>query len=100
MIKHIVMWKVLDSFIGMEKVEITNKIQKDLTALKSIIAEIKFLEVGIDYSNTDMSMDIVLVTEFKNAKDLATYANHPKHIEAGKFIKAVATLRKVVDYEI
>ncbi|MEG1608322.1 MAG: Dabb family protein [Clostridia bacterium] len=100
MIKHIVMWKVLDNFVGLEKTEITSKIKTDLMALVNIIPEIKFMEVGIDESKTDMSMDIVLTTEFLTKKDLAIYANHPKHLEAGKFIKAVATMRKVIDYEV
>lgn len=98
--KHIVMWKIVDSFEGMDKLQIAQKIKDSLTALTSQIAEIRFLEVGIDVGTSCPDADIVLVTEFDNAEDLKFYAGHPLHVEAGKFIKKVALKRYAVDYEV
>lgn len=99
MIKHIVMWKIVDQFEGMTKEQICQKIKCSLESLSGIISQIKFIRVGIDNSCTDMSMDIVLISDFNNKNDLEIYAKHPMHVRAGEYIKQVATLRKVVDFE-
>ena len=97
MIKHIVSWKVND---GENKAEVAGEIKTRLEALQGKIEEIKFIEVGIDYSQTDMSADLVLYSEFETKEDLDKYQVHPLHQEVGKFIKSKTNSRTLVDYEV
>ncbi len=96
MIKHIVMWKLKDE----NKEENALKIKKDLEALKLEISEIKEIEVGIDVNKSEAAYDVVLYSTFDSQEDLDNYQVHPKHKEAGVFIRQVVSSRVVVDYEI
>lgn len=96
MIKHIVMWKLKDE----NKEENALKIKNDLEALKSEISEIKEIEVGIDVNKSEAAYDIVLYSTFDSQEDLDNYQVHPKHKEAGVFIRQVVSSRVVVDYEV
>ncbi|WP_066871999.1 Dabb family protein [Clostridium mediterraneense] len=96
MIKHIVMWKLKDE----NKEENALKIKKDLEALKSEISEIKEIEVGIDVNKSEAAYDVVLYSTFDSQEDLDNYQVHPKHKEAGVFIRQVVSSRVVVDYEV
>ena len=98
MIKHIVMWKLKDFAEGASKKENALKIKSSLEGLKSKIKEIKFLEVGISISDAVDFYDIVLISEFKDVKDLESYQKHPEHVKAAEFIGKVRLERKVVDY--
>lgn len=96
MIKHIVMWKLKDE----NKEENALKIKNDLEALKSEISEIKEIEVGIDVNKSEAAYDVVLYSIFDSQEDLDNYQVHPKHKEAGVFIRQVVSSRVVVDYEV
>lgn len=96
MIKHIVMWKLKDE----NKEKNALKIKKDLEALKSEISQIKEIEVGIDVNKSDAAYDVVLYSTFDSQEDLDSYQVHPKHKEAGVFIRQVVSSRVVVDYEV
>jgi hypothetical protein len=98
MLKHIVMWKLKDAAEGASKKENALKIKASLEQLKSKIKEVKFLEVGISISDAPDFYDVVLTTEFEDAKDLETYQKNPDHVKAAEFIGKVRLERKVVDY--
>ena len=100
MFKHIVMWKLTDSFDGDGKEMIAAKVKTLLDGLKARIPQIKHLEVGIDVSNTESSYDVVLYSEFANRDDCAAYAKHPEHLKAAEYIGKVRTQRVLVDYEV
>lgn len=95
MIKHIVSWKINDD---LEKQAESKKIKEKLEDLKGKIEKIKFLEVGIDFSQTEMSADLVLVSEFENIENLEVYQNHPEHQKVVQFIKERTNSRTLVDY--
>ena len=102
MIKHIVCWKLVETYNGNSKQEIAMQIKEKLEQLSETIPQIHTLEVGINYvedANNDMISDVVLISEFENEAALQAYAIHPDHVQAGSFIKAVATERRVVDYK-
>ncbi|ABO35006.1 Stress responsive alpha-beta barrel domain protein [Methanococcus maripaludis C5] len=99
MIKHIVMWKLKDNANANEKLENAKIIKTNLEALKEVIPEIKYIEVGIDSKKFENNYDVVLVSEFGNFEDLDVYQKHPSHLKVGKFVKSVAELRTAVDYE-
>ena len=100
MIKHIVMWKFKDEAEGHTKAENMAKAQQILFALPPIIPELKKMEIGEDITHSDMSMDLVLLTEFESVEDMETYAVHPEHKKVSKFIRSVIESRRVIDFNM
>ncbi|MEW6265339.1 MAG: Dabb family protein [Thermodesulfobacteriota bacterium] len=100
MIKHIVFWKLKEAAEGGTKAENARKMKALLEALPAEIEEIERLEVGLDFSATPDSFDVVLSSEFASRADLETYQKHPAHLKAGEFVKKVRLERKIVDYEV
>jgi hypothetical protein len=73
MIKHIVVWRLKDNAHGNTKFQNALIIKDKLEALPAKIPEILKMEVGIDFSNTDNSANIVLYSEFASKQDLDNY---------------------------
>ena len=93
MIKHIVMWTLQDK-------NDAPMVKQTLEDLKNKIPSIIDIEVGIDFSATDASADVVLYSTFANRDDLNAYVAHPDHQAVIPMMQHVTTSRKVVDYEI
>ncbi len=100
MIKHIVMWRLKDHAEGHDKSTNAQLMKSKLEALRGQIDGVRTIEVGIDFSATDASMDVVLYSEFTDRAALATYQAHPAHQAVVAFIKEVVSARQLVDYEI
>ncbi len=100
MIKHIVIWKLKDEFNPEEKKQAALKAKEVLEELNGKIPEIITLEVGIDFSNSDQSGDIVLYSEFSSKEALNAYQEHPLHIAVKPYIGSIRSSRQVIDYEI
>jgi Stress responsive A/B Barrel Domain len=98
MIKHIVMFKVKESANGADKSQNIRRIKSDLEALPEKIAEIKFFEVGTNFSNAGMAYDLVLISEFESKEDLYSYQKHPDHVKVANFVNSVCENRIVADY--
>jgi hypothetical protein len=98
MVKKVVIWKFKDFAEGASKNENALKIKAILERLKSKIREVKYLEVGISASDAADFYDMVLISEFKDLRDLESYQKHPEHVKAAEFIGKVRLERKVVDY--
>ena len=96
MIKHVVMWK----FNEENKEANMKKAKEILLALPAIIPEIKKMQVYFDISHKDMSMDLMLDTEFETVEAMNTYAVHPEHLKVSGFIRSVVESRVVLDAEI
>lgn len=95
MLKHIVMWRLAD---GPEKTENAKTLKTMLEALKTEIAEIRYLEVGVNTVASETASDVVLVSAFDNALALRAYQNHPEHVKVAAFVKRVSIERRAVDY--
>ena len=94
MVKHIVMFKLLDK-------NKTN-IEKVVNALKSLEENIDILrsvEIGVNFTESERSYDIVLATEFDNRGGLDEYSSHPKHLPVVETIRSLCSNSVVVDYE-
>jgi hypothetical protein len=92
MVKHIVFMKFPDFSLV--------KIAKEkLESMKGNIEILKDIEVGIDFSRSERSYDLALVTLFETKEDLEKYRIHPYHQEIVKWLKKNNTETKVVDYE-
>jgi len=94
MVKHIVVFKLLDK-------NKTN-IEKVVNALKSLEGNIDVLrsvEIGVNFTESERSYDIVLTAEFDNREGLNVYKPHPKHLPVVETIRSLCSGSVVVDYE-
>ena len=94
MIKHIVMFKLKDR----------NKenIEKIVTALKTLEGNIDVLrsaEIGVNFTKSERSYDIVLTTEFDDRNSLNAYGPHPNHLPVVETVRSLCSGSVVVDYE-
>ncbi len=94
MIVHIVMFKFKEE----EKVSNIEIVEKKLNELVQKIDELKSMEVGINFTESDRAFDLSLYSTFETKEDLKTYAVHPQHLKVVELIKSVTTESKVVDY--
>lgn len=99
MLKHIVMFRLQDQAEGNNKATNAKIAREKLEALNGVIPGLLNLEVGLNVAESEMSADIVLYSELESREALAVYQQHPAHVEAAKFVFAVCSERRVVDYE-
>jgi hypothetical protein len=99
MVKHIVMWRLKDEADSRGKEENAILIKERLEALNGKIPGMVKLEIGIDFSASGDSCDVVLYSEFASREALQGYQKHPEHLAVKPFIKEVRYERRVVDYE-
>ena len=100
MIRHIVMWRFADKAFGKTKEENMDNVREALLALRGVVPGMTRMEIGCDISHTDMSYDMVLITEFEDAAALEGYRVFPAHKEVQAYVKQVRTARVTVDCEI
>lgn len=99
MIQHLVVWRLKDSALGNDKATNARLLKEKLEALPGQIPGLVRLEVGLDFSATENSSDVVLVTAFATKEDLAAYQVHPAHKAVGLFVREVVAERRMIDYE-
>jgi hypothetical protein len=99
MIKHIVLWKLDNSYLPAEKEKIRHLMRKKLLKLEQTITLLLHIEV---YFNNDEASgnnyDIVLDTVFNSMDDLAIYQAHPDHLKVAEYIKTLKLQRAAIDF--
>ncbi|WP_137935804.1 Dabb family protein [Chitinivorax sp. B] len=100
MVRHIVMWKLKDHAEGADRASNAQKIKDLLEGLRGQIPGLLHIEIGIDFSATHQSADVVLFSEFVSRAALDAYHQHPAHVATKDFIGAVRESRTVADYEV
>ena len=100
MIKHIVMFKFKKYAESNNKLGNMQMVKVKLEALPAKINEIKFFEVGVNFSEANVAYDLVLVSEFLSKEALYSYQKHPEHVKVADFVGKVCESRIVVDYVI
>ena len=100
MIRHVIMWKFVEEYEGMNKDEIMSAIEEKFAHLKAVIPEIKAMSVERDVLRSERSFDMIYITEFESLEALEVYRVHPEHVKVAKFIGAVRTAQAVTDSEI
>lgn len=101
MIKHIVLWKLDESYTESEKEAIITEMKKQLTGLKGKIDTLKYIRVYTNQPGTPISnYDISLDTEFSSVEDLNTYQEHPEHKKVVAAIGPYKKQRAAIDYPI
>ena len=96
MIVHIVMFKFKEE----NKTSNIKTVEVKLNDLVSKIDELKSMEVGIDFNQSQRAFDLSLYSTFDSKEDLNAYAVHEEHLKVVALIKEVTNESKVVDYEI
>lgn len=99
MINHVVCFKLKEFSANQEKVAAINELKEGLLGLKDKIAELKYIEVGINHELAAKSFDICLITHFESIADLGVYAVHPDHLEVGTIVRKYVIDRAAVDFE-
>ena len=100
MVKHIVIWKLDESYMQEEKENIKNTIREKLLALSGKIDVIKSLSVQFNSKEASTgNFDIMLDTTFSSFADLNTYQVHPEHLKVGEYVKSVKPQRACIDFE-
>ena len=100
MIKHIVMWRLKDVAHGNDKQTNAALIREKLLKLDGRIPGMMTIEVGLDFSRTDSSCDLILYSEFIDRNALAQYQVNPEHEALKPFIGEASQERRIVDYEV
>ena len=100
MIKHIVMFKFKKFAESNNKLGNTQMLKQYLEALPAKINEIKFFQVGVNFSDASVAYDLVLVSEFFSKESLYSYQQHPEHVKVADFVGKVCESRIVVDYVV
>ncbi|MEN8302432.1 MAG: Dabb family protein [Campylobacterota bacterium] len=96
MIVHIVMFKFKDE----NKAANIEVVKEKLNGLLTKIDELKSIEVGVDFNQSERAFDLSLYSTFDSKEDLGAYAVHEEHQKVVSLIKEVTSESKVVDYEI
>jgi heme-degrading monooxygenase HmoA len=99
MIRHIVAWRLKESAPGNDKAANARLLKEKLEALRGRIPGLRRLEVGLDFSATENSADVVLVAEFDSREALAAYQVHPEHKAVVGFVSRIVAERRLIDYE-
>ncbi|MBE6725232.1 MAG: Dabb family protein [Ruminococcaceae bacterium] len=97
MVKHIILWKLKESFTEEEKAAARAEAKRRLESLNGQIEGLVSLTVVTDRlpsSNADMMLDSV----FTDADALAGYQTNPKHLEAAGYVRSVVEARLCLDF--
>lgn len=99
MINHVVLFKLKKYNSESEKQDVICSIEDALLSLKDKIAELKYIEVGVNYELSAKSYDICLISHFENIEQLDAYRIHPEHVKVAELIGQHAVERAAVDFE-
>jgi len=98
MIRHIVLWKFLETAGGCIREENLRTARSMLLSLKEKIPEIRQLEVGLVERTTEESFDLALNSLFDSREALTGYQKHPEHIKVVGLVDKVCESRIAADY--
>ncbi len=100
MVKHVILWTLIDELSADEKVSIKQGIKEGLESLKGKvpgIVDIKVYINGLASSNADLMLD----STFENEDALKNYATHPEHVAvADSKVRPYTKIRSCLDYEV
>lgn len=99
MVHHIVLWNFKEELSESEKKEAALRMKKELESIKDQVPGTISLQVvtqGLSSSNKDIG----LISVFETESALKTYQDHPAHVAAGTFVRAVTKERACLDYEV
>lgn len=99
MVRHIVIWNLLDSLSADQKAQIAKTIKSELESIANKIEgviEIKVISDPMPTSNAD----IMLFSSFENVQALKNYLSHPEHKRIGSnYVRPNVQHRSCIDCE-
>ena len=93
MVKHIVLFKLKEKTAENMEVAVST-----LRGLDRKIESLRFIEVGVDFKESERSYDLVLTTHFNDRDGLSAYASHPTHLPVIETMRNLCSNSIVVDY--
>jgi hypothetical protein len=73
--------------------------QARLLAMRGRIPGMTEIEAGLDFTKSERSFELALITRHDDRAALGVYQSHPVHQEVVAFIRARATASAAVDFE-
>jgi uncharacterized protein (DUF1330 family) len=100
-IRHVVIWKMMDFAEGHSKLENIQRAKEALEALPSQIPDlIRHIEVGVNCFEGVENSDLIMIMDFDDMAALKTYYKHPAHMMAADLLRKVREGRMAVDFEM
>ncbi len=100
MIRHIVMWKLDNSYSTTEKQSYIDSFAEKLLNLEGKIPELKGISVHLNSKEAAAAnYDLMLDTSFESIEGLNAYQVHPDHVEVVEYSKTFKKERACVDFE-
>lgn len=94
MIRHVVMFKFKDDVAGHDRRGFIDQ----LHGLSAAIPQIKQLEIGENFAQSERACDVVLLVDVESKDDLQIYADHPDHQPVKQRAGEICSASYVVDY--
>jgi uncharacterized protein (DUF1330 family) len=100
MLRHVVIWKMMDFADGHSREENIQRVKEALEALPvQIPGLIRHLEVGVNGMEGVENADLILILDFDDLAALKTYYKHPAHLMAAELLRKVREGRMAIDFE-
>ena len=93
MIHHVVMWKLKDPAVA-------PRFKALLDSCLGLTEGMLRYEVGIRTEGLEANVDVMLVSEFRDAAALAAYQDHPQHKQVSAQLGPLRETRHVLDVEM
>jgi hypothetical protein len=97
-IRHLVAW-TLTSDDPAERAEQSDRIRRELVALRDVVPGIIDITVGSDVVG-GTNWDLAIVADFVDLAALEGYIVHPAHQEVVTYVRSVVSDRVAVDFEL
>lgn len=99
MIKHIVLFRILDYASPTDKNNKARQIKQSFGNLKTKIDGIIDFKTAVNSGKNPSAYDVCIDATFASWEDLEQYAQHPEHVKAIAENKIIAKEKAVIDYE-
>ena len=100
MVKHVILWQLMEEYSDTQKAEIKQGIKEGLEGLKGKIPGLLEIQVNID-PLASSNCDVMLDSCFESEEALKGYAVHPEHVAvANGKVRPFTASRICMDYEI
>ena len=100
MVRHVILWTLIDGISTEEKAAAKKNIKDGLEGLKGKvpgIVEIKVYTEGLESSNADVMLD----SSFESEEALKGYAVHPAHLDvANNIVRPYSKTRTCLDFKM
>ncbi|AMM26393.1 Dabb family protein [Variovorax sp. PAMC 28711] len=93
MIKHIVMWKLIDASTA-------PRFKAELERCKGLVPGMREFEIATRAEGFEANHDVVLYSVFDDAAALEAYLVHPTHKQVAATLGTLRESRSVFDYSI